>query len=155
VRLMDYSRFHARYEQAIAYGERILEIDPLREEIHRELMQIYAQMGQRPKAVQQYETCRARLMTELGIVPMPETRKLHSEIVKDEPILSKTPNYSTQQDQTLHFQTQALLPAEETTSPIDLELVFNHTTSAMNKLEETRRDIQNIYYLLQRLQRRP
>jgi DNA-binding SARP family transcriptional activator len=63
-------------EQALHCGERILMLDPLREDVHRELIQIHLRNGQRAFALQQYERCRAALEQELGVAPMEETRAL-------------------------------------------------------------------------------
>ena len=78
--LLHYCGFHAMYEQAIAYGQQILNVNSLREEIHREMMRIYVGNGQRALALQQYEICRAILAKELGISPMEDTQALYTEI---------------------------------------------------------------------------
>jgi DNA-binding SARP family transcriptional activator len=80
--LMHYYRYHAAYPTSIQYGKAILELDPLREEVHRDLMQLYMDCGQRSLAVRQYETCRHQLQDELGIPPMEETRTLYGRIVE-------------------------------------------------------------------------
>ena len=80
IRLM---RFHSRegnFEQSIVFGQRVVQIDPLREEIHREIMRLYLKTGQRVLAIRQYETCRSVLQEELGILPMEETETLYREI---------------------------------------------------------------------------
>jgi DNA-binding SARP family transcriptional activator len=68
-------------EQAIACGRRILRYDPLREDVHRQLMQLYASNGQRALALQQYSACSDTLKAELNIDPMPETKALHQRIL--------------------------------------------------------------------------
>lgn len=80
-RLMRYYQQQAAYEESIAYGQQILNHDPLREEIHRELMRLYLASGQRALAARQYEACREILATELGILPMQETQALYNQIV--------------------------------------------------------------------------
>jgi DNA-binding SARP family transcriptional activator len=79
VYLLQYYGFHEVYEKAIAYGKQILELDPLREEIHRELMKLYLKNGQRALTVQQYEVCRLILDKELGIQPMEDTQRLYQQ----------------------------------------------------------------------------
>jgi DNA-binding SARP family transcriptional activator len=79
--LMRYRRLSGAYDEALAWGMRILDMDPLREDIHREMMQLYVQSGQRPLAVRQYELCRRVLDAELGIPPMDETQALYAHIV--------------------------------------------------------------------------
>lgn len=63
----------ARWEQAIACGKRMLSVDPLREDVHRDLMRCYYLGGNRPAALRQFDTCRRALRDELGVEPMPET----------------------------------------------------------------------------------
>lgn len=60
-------------DAAAASGQRILERDPLREDIHRALIRLFAQSNQRAKARKQFEACRTVLEEELGVVPLPET----------------------------------------------------------------------------------
>lgn len=83
--LMHYYRLQNDPFKGIEYGERILSIDPLREEAHRALMQLYLESGQRGLAVRQYETCRTSLSEELGIPPMEETQALYDQITLGRP----------------------------------------------------------------------
>jgi DNA-binding SARP family transcriptional activator len=80
IKLMDFCRRHNQLAEAIAYGQRILALDPLQESTHRELMRLYCQIGDRATAIRQYELCREWLAGELDIEPMPETRQLYQEI---------------------------------------------------------------------------
>jgi len=80
--LLRYYSYHDAYEEGLACGWNILNIDPLREEIHREMMRLYYRSGQRARALQQYEGCRKILKTDLGVPPMDETRSLYSQIFK-------------------------------------------------------------------------
>ncbi len=59
---------------------RQLELDPWREEAHRQMMHLLAQDGQASAALVQYETCRRVLADELGVEPSTETRKLYEQI---------------------------------------------------------------------------
>ncbi len=72
-----------RYQEAINAGQRILEVDPLREEVHRALMRCYWQLGRRAAAVQQFQRCATLLQQELQILPMPETIALYRGIVEE------------------------------------------------------------------------
>ena len=81
--LLHYHKHHGACEQGLECGHKILLHDPLREEIHREMMQLYLEGGQRALAVQQYETCRQVLASELGIQPMEETQVLHAQIITE------------------------------------------------------------------------
>jgi DNA-binding SARP family transcriptional activator len=78
--LMDYYKQHGAIEASLAWGRQILEHDPLREEIHREMMRLYLENGQRALAARQYETCRQLLATELDLPPMEETQRLYNQI---------------------------------------------------------------------------
>jgi DNA-binding SARP family transcriptional activator len=49
--LMRYYRQQHAYEKSLACGQQILNYDPLREEIHREMMRLYLESGQRAAAV--------------------------------------------------------------------------------------------------------
>ncbi len=79
-RLMGWYKEAGNLEASILCGQRILEKDLLREEIHRELMWLYAANGQRAQAVRQYQICRQALQRELEMEPMEETRRLYHAI---------------------------------------------------------------------------
>lgn len=81
--LMEYYHSHLAYALSLRSGMRILACDPLREEIHRRIMRLYWESGQRPLAIHQYEACREVLQSEMGIDPMPETQALHSAILQN------------------------------------------------------------------------
>lgn len=78
--LMEHYTSASNYRMAIEQGIRILDLDPLREEIHRQLMRLYVLNGQRVSAVQQFEECRTILARELSIPPMEETQLLCLQI---------------------------------------------------------------------------
>jgi len=80
VYLLQYHGFHKSYERAIAYGQQILDLDPLREEVHREMMRLYLENGQRTRALRQYEIFRRVLDEEFGISPMEDTQLLYAQI---------------------------------------------------------------------------
>jgi TolB-like protein/DNA-binding SARP family transcriptional activator len=78
-------------DTAIATAQRLLRLDPAREEAHRALMRLYAAQGDRSQALRQYQLCRDTLQRELGVKPEPETKRLFEAIqssargVADEP----------------------------------------------------------------------
>jgi len=72
--------------EAIAFAKRLHALDPLREDIHRALMRLYAGLGDRPAALAQYQHCKAVLQQELGIPPMPETEALFAKIRQTAPL---------------------------------------------------------------------
>lgn len=79
-RLMVYHGAKGQYEKGIAYGQQILSLDPLREEVHRRLMRYYQLAGRRACALRQYQVCRRVLREELDIEPMPETVALYGRM---------------------------------------------------------------------------
>jgi predicted ATPase/DNA-binding SARP family transcriptional activator len=75
--------FHERTgdaAEAETYVRRLLELDPLREQTHLQLMRLLAGAGQRSAALAQYETLRRLLADELGVSPAPETSLLAEQI---------------------------------------------------------------------------
>jgi DNA-binding SARP family transcriptional activator len=73
--LTHYSQADA-HDDALRCGQQILALDPLREDIHRELIRLHLRRSHRALALHQYEQCRALLEDELGVEPMEETRAL-------------------------------------------------------------------------------
>ncbi len=67
-------------EAALRYATRLAQLDPFREEAHRQLMRLYAQRGEHAKALAQYESCRRLLLEELGVEPAPDTTALYQQI---------------------------------------------------------------------------
>lgn len=70
--------------EAITTAHHWLTFDPLREEAHRLLMLLYAQAGQRNKALNQYRACVRILDEELGVAPLPPTVELYEAIRNNE-----------------------------------------------------------------------
>lgn len=65
---------------ALFAAMRLLALDPVREDIHRAVMRIYAAQGRHAAALEQYRRCREILRLELGVPPEPETEKVYREI---------------------------------------------------------------------------
>lgn len=72
--------------EAISFAKRLNSYDPLREEMHRALMRLYAALGDRPAALAQYQSCKTILKRELGVEPMPETETLFVKIRQTAPL---------------------------------------------------------------------
>jgi DNA-binding SARP family transcriptional activator len=68
-------------ETALDYGRRILTDDPLRESIHRRMIVLYMRLGDRTKALRQFDDCARALKADFAIDPMPETRALRDRIL--------------------------------------------------------------------------
>jgi predicted ATPase/DNA-binding SARP family transcriptional activator len=71
------------YPAAIAAAQRALATDPLAEELHRRLIELYARQGDRVAALRQFEQCVLLLERELGVEPLPATRHAY-ESARDE-----------------------------------------------------------------------
>ncbi len=72
--------------QAIAYAQRILSHDPLREDAVRELIALRYRVGDRAGALHAYQRFEQLLEHELGVSPMPETRALCAAVVQSVPL---------------------------------------------------------------------
>jgi DNA-binding SARP family transcriptional activator len=90
-RLADYHERRGEYDQAQQYTWRQLELDPWREESHRQLMRVLALSGQRSAALVQYATCRRVLAEELGVEPEEETTALYGRIQRGEALTDAQP----------------------------------------------------------------
>jgi DNA-binding SARP family transcriptional activator len=80
VYLVRVHRARGELHKALAYGRRVLAVDPIREDAHRELMSVYDELGEPAQAVRQYEQCREILLNELGILPKAETQALRARL---------------------------------------------------------------------------
>ena len=80
-RLIDSCTADHEFEPAIQAARRYLETDDLAEEIHRKLISLYGQQGERAKALHQYEQCLAVLERELGTDPLPETTAVYQAVL--------------------------------------------------------------------------
>lgn len=79
-RLMQVASLRRAYVEAIGHAQAILDSDGLREDVHRELMQLFVLNGQRAQALRQFELCRDLLRRELAIQPMRETLALYQRL---------------------------------------------------------------------------
>ena len=70
-------------EKAITCRKKLLQMDPLLEEVHLELMKLYYQNKERAKAICQYKECVRILGEELNISPMEETRAFYQKISEE------------------------------------------------------------------------
>jgi DNA-binding SARP family transcriptional activator len=82
--LMRFYHQQGHYDKGVVYGQKILDLDPLREEVHRDLMRLYVANGQRPLAIRQYQACCTLLAEELGITAMEETQTLYAQIADEQ-----------------------------------------------------------------------
>ncbi|RME44461.1 MAG: SARP family transcriptional regulator, partial [Chloroflexi bacterium] len=78
--LAAYHERRGEYDQAREYAVRQIQLEPWREEAHRQLMGLLALSGQRSAALAQYDACRRVLAEELGVEPTAETTALYEQI---------------------------------------------------------------------------
>ncbi len=96
--LMRYKLHTGQYQAGLGLGARILERDPLREDVHRDVMRLNLRMGQRSRAIQQYKTCREILQRELQIAPAPETQAAYETLCQGGvPDLAPDPGHTSPQ----------------------------------------------------------
>ncbi|WP_420628555.1 AfsR/SARP family transcriptional regulator [Candidatus Leptofilum sp.] len=81
--LVSFHQQRSQFSEGIQVAQQLLALDPLQEEIHRQLMRLYALDNQRPAALAQYDQCTAILAEELGVEPDEETKQLFEEIRDD------------------------------------------------------------------------
>jgi predicted ATPase/DNA-binding SARP family transcriptional activator len=65
---------------SLRYARSLLRIDPLREDLLRRVMRLLAKTGDQSEALLEFADFRARLESELGVAPSPETVTLAEEI---------------------------------------------------------------------------
>ncbi|HSG40942.1 MAG TPA: BTAD domain-containing putative transcriptional regulator [Thermoanaerobaculia bacterium] len=82
-KLVDSYRRRGEYRFGAHYARRLVTIEPLSEEAHRELMRLWALSGQRSRALAQYEELLNLLREELGVAPLEETRALYESILAE------------------------------------------------------------------------
>lgn len=71
-----------RHDDAIASAQRLVALDPLREDGQRLLIACFAEAGRRSEALRQYEACRELLRRELGVAPDAATNALAEDVRK-------------------------------------------------------------------------
>lgn len=81
--LIGLARFHKsanQSEYALGYFMRAIHENPLREDLHREVMSLYVSLGYPDEALRQYQELEEMLQDTLGVAPGPETQTLLSEL---------------------------------------------------------------------------
>jgi ABC-type oligopeptide transport system substrate-binding subunit/DNA-binding SARP family transcriptional activator len=81
-RLMELQATAGEHQACLEAALRLIELDPLREDAHRYVMRALTLLGQRDRALAQYEHCRQVLKNELDIEPAIETVELFQDIQK-------------------------------------------------------------------------
>ena len=73
------------FQSARSYAQRWLDLDPLNEGAHRQLMRLYTQANQRTAALRQYRECIRIVDPELGVQPLEETTELYRAVRENRP----------------------------------------------------------------------
>jgi predicted ATPase/DNA-binding SARP family transcriptional activator len=79
--LVAYNIERGEYQLGIVHATRLLELEPLMETAHRQMMLLLARCNQRKAALDQYAFCKKLLQMELGVDPEEETRFLYERIL--------------------------------------------------------------------------
>jgi DNA-binding SARP family transcriptional activator/tetratricopeptide (TPR) repeat protein len=79
-RLISLQMAHGAYTEAARWARQQLELEPYREQAHRQLMVALALGGERSAALAHYAACRRLLAEELGCEPEDETQALYAQI---------------------------------------------------------------------------
>jgi DNA-binding SARP family transcriptional activator len=70
-------------EQGLFYARQVLAVDPAREHVHRQIMQLHLCAGHRTEALKQYRVCERVLLRELSLKPSTDTRRVYESIRDD------------------------------------------------------------------------
>jgi TolB-like protein/Tfp pilus assembly protein PilF len=108
-------------EPAVRTAQRLLQLDPTREETHCALMQLYAQAGSRSQALRQYQICRDRLKHDLDVAPSAETEALYRLLMNSSGFRSPDGGQSSRSS-ILRESAEAM----ETTAPVIAVLPFTN-----------------------------
>jgi len=74
---------------AILLAERLVALDPLREQSHRVLMRVFEAAGERSKALEQYQRLTELLKRELSVDPSPQSSALATEMLARRPTVAR------------------------------------------------------------------
>jgi predicted ATPase/DNA-binding SARP family transcriptional activator/Flp pilus assembly protein TadD len=78
--LADYYEKRGDYEDALQYTRRLVQLEPWREEAHRQLMRLLAYNSQYSIALTQFKQCQQAMQREFGVAPTRETIHLFEQI---------------------------------------------------------------------------
>lgn len=73
---------HNLHNEVIECAQKMVELDPLREETHSLLMWLYARSGQRDAAIQQFQLCKSLRKEHLDLPVLEETEMLYQQILE-------------------------------------------------------------------------
>ena len=73
-----------QYDRALRFAQSLFALDPLQEQTHMQLMELYLRLGRREQALRQFDECERLLKHEMNVAPCAEIRALHGTIMKQE-----------------------------------------------------------------------
>jgi TolB-like protein/DNA-binding SARP family transcriptional activator len=85
-----------RAGEAILLAERLVALDPLREQSHRVLMRVLEAAGERPKALEQYQRLTELLERQLAVEPSPQSAALAAQMRARQSTTAKAPTPLTE-----------------------------------------------------------
>jgi DNA-binding SARP family transcriptional activator len=88
----------------------VLKKDPTREDVHRRLMRMYAEMGTADQAVRQFHLCKDVLRSELDLAPQPETVELYRDVLASRIVRQPRPESVSISSEERHGQAAAPTP---------------------------------------------
>ncbi len=80
-KLLVYHEHAGTFERGLDYGRQILDRDPTREQVHRQMMRLHWLLGSPCGALAQYKRCVQVLREELGIPPTGKTTLLFEQML--------------------------------------------------------------------------
>lgn len=79
--IVEYCLRSRQFPRGLRHAQRLLELDPLAEAVHRQAMILYVRQREPTSALEQYASCRRILHAELGIEPSFETTALYHQVL--------------------------------------------------------------------------
>jgi DNA-binding SARP family transcriptional activator/type II secretory pathway predicted ATPase ExeA len=116
-RLLEQHAAAGRTDAAVQVALRLVALDPLQEEVHRQLMRLYVAQGRPASALKQYERCVRTLRQELGVEPEAATVELHAEIKRTRAAATGRATFDLPADRSLPLRPAADAPPSAAGEP--------------------------------------
>jgi len=118
----------------LRFGQQLLDLDPLMEHVHRDLMRCHFHNGDRPLALRQFARCERILRNELGVEPMDETRRIQETLLA---VSARPDEQSRARRSPAPRRIQSRTPAQK------LDLAMSNLNSACHWVEEASQDLRD------------
>ena len=139
-RLVEGHQTQNNLSEAISYARRRLNLDPLYEPTHRQLMRLYAASGQQAAALRQYQLCAQALEAELGLPPSEETTALYDRI--------RTGEFGRNEASPSSFLPRSLVPQPRHNLPATITPLIGRSTEVGDLLDLCRDPTRRLITLL-------